>query len=210
MRIESPLSKRWSVWASEVRIATFCLHDHVHDRPRVRRRAVGGLALLRLEPASSTAVRLPSVLFEQKVAAVGRKELEDQVHDLVEHGREVVGRDERLGDLDEDLEDVVLVRDVQRRALRLAVESESGTALFSSPKSRLNSAIGRMRVEVESTTRSPLPGRRRSRRGSAAGRCRSARGRRRATSALRHGLVVDPARRWSTGCRRGPSRRPPS
>ena len=25
MRIDSPLSKRWSVWASEVRIATFCL-----------------------------------------------------------------------------------------------------------------------------------------------------------------------------------------
>ncbi len=113
-RIESPLSKRWSVWASEVRIATFCLHDHVHDRPRVRRRAVRGLALLRLE-ARVREGQAPVGLFEQKVAAVGRKELEDQVHDLVEHGREVVGRDEGLRDLDEDLEDAILVRDVQLR-----------------------------------------------------------------------------------------------
>ena len=94
-----------------------------------------------------------ALLLEQQEAAVDRQVLEDQVHDLVEHGLDVVGGDERLGDLDEDLEDLVLVGDVEDDALAVRRSTPgSGLASFSRPKSRLNSAIGRMQVEVESSS----------------------------------------------------------
>ena len=93
------------------------LHDHVHDRPRVRSAAVAGRTLARREPRDRELQRSP--FLEEQEAAVGRQELEDQVHDLVEHGGEVVGGDERLGHLDQDLEDLVLVREVEDDAFSL-------------------------------------------------------------------------------------------
>ena len=92
-------------------------HDHVHDRARVGRGAVGRLALADLKPRDPQLQGAP--LLEQQEPAVGREELEDQVHDLVEHRGEVVGRDQRLGHLDEDLEDLVLVGEVEHHALAL-------------------------------------------------------------------------------------------
>jgi hypothetical protein len=60
-----------------------------------------------------------TLLLEEEEAPIDRQELEDQVHDLVENRREVVRGNERPGDLHQDLEDLVLVRDVQHHAFAI-------------------------------------------------------------------------------------------
>ena len=114
MRIDIPASNRSSTWASDVSTATFCPHHHVHDRPRST--AADPSEVARAATSESADPQLQAaLLLEQEESAVDGQVLEDQVHDLLEHRLDVVGRDERLGDLDEDLEDLVLVGDVERR-----------------------------------------------------------------------------------------------
>ena len=63
-------------------------NDHVDDRPGVRQGPVGRHPLSRLE-AVDPEPQL-ALLFEEQESAVDREVLEDQVHDAVEHGLEVV------------------------------------------------------------------------------------------------------------------------
>jgi hypothetical protein len=93
----------------------FLADHHVDDRARVRKGPVGRHPLPRLEAADAEPKRV--LLLEEEEAPVDRQVLEDQVHDLVEHRLQVVQGNQRLCDLHEDLEDLVLVRDVEDDAL---------------------------------------------------------------------------------------------
>ena len=192
MRIDSPASKRWSACASEVRTATFCRTTMSTIVREYGVAAVGGRSLAR--PEARDRQLQGAALLEQEEPAVGRQELEDEVHDLVEHRGEVVGRDERLGHLDEDLEDLVLVGEVEDDALALGGRVRNGdrrAALLEAEVlvelgDRPDAGRGRVDQPVAPALRDTS-----GRRGSGARTSRSARcvavldGRR------RHGLVVD-------------------
>ena len=87
------------------------LGDHLQDRAGDRDIA----RLRRFEEARQLRHRLPLLVEEEDQAALHRKVLEDHVHHGVEQRVEVVALQERLRDLDEDLEDL-LACDRRRRS----------------------------------------------------------------------------------------------